>query len=47
MDFSDLLKGIAEAIRDFSDDLGDKTGEDSDKIFDMVLNVLFPDKDED
>lgn len=41
----DLLKELANAIRGLSEDLADKTGEDSDKIFDIILNVLFPDED--
>lgn len=45
MEFLNLLQDIADAIRDFSEDLASKTGEDSDKIFNMALNVLFPDKD--
>ena len=42
----DLLKELADAIRNLSEDLANKTGEDSDKIFDVILNVLFPDKED-
>ena len=45
MNLLDLLQEAADIIRDFSDNVSASSGESSDKIFDMVLNVLFPDKD--